>query len=60
MIPPIISEIIERYNMFKLNKLLEANIFVIGGYPVKGYLLIGASLGALVAWILMAAIFAIF
>ena len=51
----------EGYNMFKkLDKLLAGNILVIGGYPIKAWLIIGASLGAFVAWVLMAAIFAIF
>tara|TARA_R100001369_G_scaffold68048_1_gene95677 strand:+ start:104 stop:247 length:144 start_codon:yes stop_codon:yes gene_type:complete len=44
----------------KLDKLLAGNILVIGGYPIKAWLIIGASLGAFVAWVLMAAIFAIF
>ena len=44
----------------KLDKLLAGNILIIGGYPVKVYHILSSLLGAFVAWVLMAAIFAIF
>ena len=44
----------------EMQKILEMNLLVIGGYPVKVYHVVGGSLGAFVAWVLMVGIFAIF
>lgn len=43
-----------------MNKLLETNLLIINGYPLKVYHVLSSLLGAVVAWILMASIFAIF
>ncbi len=54
---PSLTHFKESYNM---NKLLETNLFIINGYPLKVYHVLSGSLGAVGAWILMASIFAIF
>jgi len=43
-----------------MQKILNCNLFVIGGYPVKVYQILSSLLGAFVAWVLMVGIFAIF
>lgn len=43
-----------------MNKLLETNLIILNGYPLKLYHVLIASLGAIVAWFIMVFIFAIF
>lgn len=44
----------------EMNKLLETNLLILNGYPLKVYHVLIASLGAIVAWLTMVFTFAIF
>ena len=43
-----------------MSKLLETNLVILNGYPLKLYHVLIASLGAVVAWFIMVFMFAIF